>query len=640
MIVERRPHLPALDGLRGLAVVAVVQFHAGHLVGGYLGVDLFFVLSGFLITTLLLDEQQRGRGIAFGAFWARRARRLLPALGLMLLGVAVCALTLASPAQVATLRGDALATLGYVANWRAIASGHDYWALFRSPSLLEHTWSLAIEEQFYLVWPLVVAGVAFLWRRAVPRALLTLSVVGVAGSYALTQLFSHAGNNSRAYYGTDTRAGSILLGAALAAGFACTTSPRSRRRQRSIGTAGWVGVALLAVAWTHLGGDDPFLYRFGFLACGLSAVAVIATASQLPTHALTRTLSWRPLCALGLISYGVYLWHWPIDVIVDSDRIGLDGWPLIGVQWVLTLALATASYHLVEQPIRTGWGNRRVWRLAVPALAAGLAGLLIVSTSGASVAAPRSPAIQLTRSTFSTRNLEIQRSKLNRFVEPTAPRLVLGGDSVAFSLALGAHATRDSSFVVANVAILGCGIGAGVPIDLKFASPARLCHQWPTIWRRAIRVFHPKAIALLSGTWDMWPRRVDGRSLPMYSNALRHSLFGSLETARGIAADAGIPLLELTMPCLHPTPAEIAGIGAGLGERKRVAWINGVYRDFARRHRDVVLLDLGTYACAHRPDPLEDGVHFSPAGARAAWKWLTPRVLVALASGAQPSPSR
>ena len=174
----RLRHEPALDGLRGVAVAGVLLFHGGHLAGGFLGVDAFFVLSGFLITTLLLAEaRSRGR-IALGAFWGRRARRLLPALVCVLAAVALYAAVWAKPDELATIRGDALATIGYFANWRAIATSRDYWALFRNPSPLDHTWSLAIEEQFYLVWPLLVAVLIRGCRvRVAARRVLSISVV-------------------------------------------------------------------------------------------------------------------------------------------------------------------------------------------------------------------------------------------------------------------------------------------------------------------------------------------------------------------------------------------------------------------------------------------------------------------------------
>jgi peptidoglycan/LPS O-acetylase OafA/YrhL len=172
-------HVTALDGLRGVAVAGVLLFHAGHLAGGYLGVDLFFVLSGYLITSLLLAERQATGTVALKAFWGRRARRLLPALALMLLAVALYARLIAQPSDLHQIRMDALATIAYVANWRDVLTHFSYWSLFTAPSPLQHTWSLAIEEQFYIVWPLVVLAVATAARRrggrSVERLVLILS---------------------------------------------------------------------------------------------------------------------------------------------------------------------------------------------------------------------------------------------------------------------------------------------------------------------------------------------------------------------------------------------------------------------------------------------------------------------------------
>ena len=175
--------IPALDGLRGVAVAGVLAFHAGLLPGGYLGVDLFFVLSGFLITSLLVAEHAREGRIRLGAFWARRARRLIPALFTALALAGLHAATLARPDELARIRADALASLIYVTNWRAVVVGNEYWALFRAPSPLEHLWSLAIEEQFYVAWPpLVSAALALGLRRSPTRAR------GLAPLFALTLL--------------------------------------------------------------------------------------------------------------------------------------------------------------------------------------------------------------------------------------------------------------------------------------------------------------------------------------------------------------------------------------------------------------------------------------------------------------------
>jgi peptidoglycan/LPS O-acetylase OafA/YrhL len=375
----RMQHQPALDGLRGAAVAGVLLYHAGHLRGGYLGVDAFFVLSGFLITSLLLIERDRSGTVALGAFWARRARRLLPALLAVLAFVALYAAVIASSTERATIRGDALATLGYVANWHAIFSGNDYWALFRSPSPLEHTWSLAIEEQFYLLWPLLLVAVA-----ATPKRVLALAGGLAIASFAWMQLLYDPASPSRVYYGTDTRLASILIGAALAA-WAAMRGPVRRATSRAVlEFAAWASVVVLIGAWTTINGSSSRLYRGGLLLTAVAVACVIAAAVH-PRRGLTsRVLSFRPLCALGLISYGVYLWHWPLYVWLDERRTHLDGWTLVAVRVAVTLLVATASYFLLERPIRRGAISARTWRPAVPVLAGALVLTLVVATASQS----------------------------------------------------------------------------------------------------------------------------------------------------------------------------------------------------------------------------------------------------------------
>src|SRR3954451_14568507 len=201
-------HQPALDGIRALAVIAVMLFHAGntYATAGFIGVDVFLVLSGFLITTLLLRELASTGGVAFGAFWMRRARRLLPALILVLVAVALFGAFVATDDEALGLRGDLLGSLFYVQNWRFVISGASYFTQFGSPSPLRHMWSLAIEEQWYLIWPLLLCG-----SRAIPRRnlrLVTAVILALAAGSAvlMAALYDQGGDASRAYYGTDTRA--------------------------------------------------------------------------------------------------------------------------------------------------------------------------------------------------------------------------------------------------------------------------------------------------------------------------------------------------------------------------------------------------------------------------------------------------
>ena len=261
------PYQPALDGLRGAAVAAVLLFHGGHLTGGYLGVDAFFVLSGYLITSLLVEELATTGTVSLLGFWGRRLRRLLPALLLVLLAVAAYAAVVAPADQLAAIRGDALATLGYVANWRQVFTGNDYFALFASPSPLQHTWSLAIEEQFYLVWPLVMLALnRRRSARAVARRTLALSLVLAAASFVTMLALADPADNTRVYYGTDTRAASILIGAALAAWVAMrprwtTSDARPRSRSRRVRPPGC----------SRCSGSDSTVRRRGSVAAGCSS---------------------------------------------------------------------------------------------------------------------------------------------------------------------------------------------------------------------------------------------------------------------------------------------------------------------------------------------------------------------------------
>jgi len=274
----------ALDGVRGAAVVGVVLFHGGYLRGGYLGVDLFFVLSGYLITSLLLAETTSDGRVHLLAFWARRARRLLPALVLVLAGVAIYASVLAQPTELSRIRGDAVATITYVANWHFVFGGFDYWAQFRAPSPLAHTWSLAIEEQFYVLWPLVVVAVTRWWKhadrapRAVARRVFLTATAATVGLVAWsTFLWQHSHDGMRIYFGTDTRAPAILAGAALAAWCAWRGPVRSRAGRRALEAVAACSVVVLAVAWTR--SDGSWLYRGGLPVCALAALVVLASAS-------------------------------------------------------------------------------------------------------------------------------------------------------------------------------------------------------------------------------------------------------------------------------------------------------------------------------------------------------------------------
>lgn len=348
--------------MRGLAVIAVLLFHGGvsWAGGGFLGVDAFFVLSGYLITRLLIEERSRAGRISLRAFWVRRIRRLFPALLALLLLVCLYAAFLATPDTRHRLRLDALATLSYVANWRLAASGTGYFDRLALPSPLQHTWSLAIEEQFYLLWPLVVVA-AFRWARRPLRTLLVIAGGAVlASALAMAVLYSPGVDPSRVYYGTDTRAQSVLVGVALAlllagaAGRAAEQSALRRRDRWGLEVAGGTGAAFTAWAWTTSTGGSAWLYRGGFAACGVAVAAVLADVVLVPEGLLSRLLSVSPLQVLGRISYGLYLWHWPIFLAVNGERTSLHGPALLALRLAATLAVSVLSFRFLELPVRHG----------------------------------------------------------------------------------------------------------------------------------------------------------------------------------------------------------------------------------------------------------------------------------------------
>ena len=384
--VSRRvtiPHVDALDGLRGAAVAGVLLFHGGHLTGGYLGVDLFFVLSGFLITTLLLAEGQDREAINLGGFWARRARRLLPALAGLLVGVALYCVFIAEPAELSQIRGDALATLFYFANWHAISTGQNYWALFTAPVAAR----AHVEPRDRGA---VLRGVAAGVRRPARlveaqdarRRCSSSPLLGAVVSTALMVVLYDPTSPNRVYFGTDTRATGILLGAALAA---IARDPRAgavpRPRRVGLEVAGWrrrrrprarVDPPRRTVRPTSTGA--------GSSSAASRRSLVIAAIMHPQRMALGTALGFRPLCWLGIISYGLYLWHWPVDVVLDADRTGISGWPLFAVQTAVAIAIAVVSYRYLERPIRRGALTPRQWYVVTPVLAAALVVVILVST--------------------------------------------------------------------------------------------------------------------------------------------------------------------------------------------------------------------------------------------------------------------
>jgi peptidoglycan/LPS O-acetylase OafA/YrhL len=393
------PYMPGIDAMRALAVLAVFGYHAGldWVPGGFLGVDVFFVISGYLITSLLLREFRGSGHIELTRFWLRRARRLLPAVG-VLIAVAMIVSAIAEPDKIGQIRGDALASLFYFANWHFIFDNTSYFEQFGRPSLFTHLWSLSVEEQFYLFWPLVFAAGMKLFGRG--RLLLGVLAGALASVVLAWILFDPGHDASRIYYGTDTHAIGLLAGVALA----MVWSPTQLRAHKSFGplvgpildAVGVIALGYLILSFAHVHDYDLALWHGGYLWIAIATVVLLAAIAH-PAARLGGVIGRPALLWLGLRSYSFYLWHWPVLAMTRPGvDINLPRGILIPLQLLACLVLADLSYRLVELPFS---GKAKLpqmpehWlRFARPALLVAVLGvILIVGWSGIVSAGNSSP---------------------------------------------------------------------------------------------------------------------------------------------------------------------------------------------------------------------------------------------------------
>jgi peptidoglycan/LPS O-acetylase OafA/YrhL/lysophospholipase L1-like esterase len=390
-------YMPGLDGLRAIAVLAVIAFHEqfGWARGGLLGVALFFTLSGYLITDLLLSRWLATGRAQLANFWLRRARRLLPALFVML-AIVTAWVTLLDRARLADLRGPVAAAATYSSNWYLIVQGQSYFSRFAPPQPLDHLWSLAVEEQFYLIWPwLLLAGLYFIRRRRSAGAVrwLALPTLALAAGSAVLMwaLYQPAVDPTRVYEGTDTRACGLLVGAALAMAWSSGTAGRaSRTTSRVLDVPAALGLGVIAVMIWRVGQYSTFLYHGGLAVLAVATAAVVAAAAC-PGSLVGAALSWRPLRWIGVRSYGIYLWHYPV-IVLSTPANGTQDLPRAAWQIAASIGLAALSWKFVEEPVRHGaigraWHRIRTRQFAglgVPRIAAatGATGAVLVACAG------------------------------------------------------------------------------------------------------------------------------------------------------------------------------------------------------------------------------------------------------------------
>ena len=353
-------YIPALDGLRAFAVLAVIAYHLGMqwAPGGLLGVTVFFVLSGYLITSLLLIEWDNTETINLPQYWLRRVRRLMPAIVLIIVcTAALCALC--DHSLLTKLRDDMWAALLWVTNWWYIFQDASYFDALGAPSPLTHFWSLAIEEQFYLVWPVVllVAHKTGVKRTTMRNATL---IVALLSALEMALLYNPLDDPSRVYYGTDTRAFSLLIGAWLAFVWpshmlgAQKSVHLTKQVRNVLDGVGIVALVALLGLIVFVDGFSPFLYRGGILLASVLTAVVIAVMVH-PASLLGRFAGTKPLVWIGLRSYGIYLWHYPLFLLMNPRNFtGETPWWMYLVQVAVVFACAAFSYRFVENPLRKG----------------------------------------------------------------------------------------------------------------------------------------------------------------------------------------------------------------------------------------------------------------------------------------------
>jgi peptidoglycan/LPS O-acetylase OafA/YrhL len=630
----------ALDGIRGLAVVAVLLYHAGvsWMGGGLLGVDVFFVLSGFLITSLLCRELSQSTTVRLGRFWAQRARRLLPALLILLLGVAAYAFAYRDSIDVGAVRGDALATLFYVANWHFIFSDQGYFVQAAAPSPLLHTWSLAVEEQYYLVWPVVALVVVRRWGS---RALAVVAGAGAASSALLmASLFAAGFSVDRLYYGTDTRAQALLVGSVLGAigthtGEAFSIVPgrwkTGRRNRLLLTTLGLCGAGYLGWAWHALSGQSPFLYRGGFLLVALAAGAVIVSCVTLRGSILAGVLSVRPLVFVGRISYGLYLYHWPLFLVINHAHTGLTGAGLLAVRLLVTLAVATASFVFVEEPVRSGRAFRGHLGLGLAGVGAVIAAAAILLAT----VAPAAEAVATTRGTGLTAAEHAALVSSGAFTTRPVPFLIVG-DSVALTLGVGLYQKARTRYGIHlyDGGTLGCDFDT-VPVRLSgVVGPATPgCKNWRSQWKTDVDRFHPDVVGLLIGRWEVSDHLYQGRWVHIGDPIWDRHLTTELNQAVDILSADGAKVVFFTMPYVDP-PVEAAD-GSPFPENapSRMTAFNRLLVSVADSRRNIVtVIDLNKLVDpdAHYQPVVDgvtvrstDGVHLTKVGG----EWLQPDIL-------------
>ena len=651
-----------LDGLRAVSVIAVMFYHAGFgwMRGGFFGVEVFFVVSGYLITSLLLDERESSGTVRLGQFWLRRARRLLPAVFTMLIAVAVWARFWASAEQQSTLRRDLPWSLAYVGNWGQILGKTAYFSSV-DPPLLRHLWSLAVEEQWYLLWPLVFVG-AFLIGpqgglriRGVVFIGSAVAVMGLTfwlhsrGSRESTvSLFGHVADRTNfLYLGTLTRSSGLLLGAGSAFLWRPWRSTHSGRKGRFLDPLGACAVAGLVCALCVAVLTDGYVYQWLLAVVSLLSMVAIAVVVHPDATAMRSLFGSHVLVETGKRSYGLYLWHWPIFVVGKVYHSG--SWSKFLVAMGVTVLVSEFCYQYIETPVRrgvigkwlsrlrTGDGDRarltQTRRLSFAATVTALAGVALLasfyvnvrhfdaaaggddvafslpveipfgsgSTDPTATSVNAVPSLPIQPGEATTTSAIATTTTL-----PTLPRrLVVVGDSQAHALVVNLPTGIESIFTVEDGSVEGCGVyeeGKAISVIQGYSRTFSKCVGWAAKWGAAAQRSNAEVALVILGAWDVFDVQLADRLLTFGTAAA--DVYYLAELQRGLDAlrvfKAQVALMEI--PCMRPVAVAGGGGVPALPERgddARVAHLNDLLRQAAAADPEHVFFVSGpTEWCA------------------------------------------
>jgi peptidoglycan/LPS O-acetylase OafA/YrhL len=625
-------HRPALDGLRALAIIGVLVFHLapGHLSGGWLGVDVFFVLSGFLITTLLIREHAKTGTIRLSKFWRARMRRLLPAVSVVLLAVLLLAWIWLWGSRRATVSGDVLASLFYVVNWHFIFGNEAYFSTVGAPSPVRHLWSLSIEEQFYVIFPVLLLALTAALRSRW-RISLALGALALISAGWMSHLATSGADVSRYYFGTDTRVFELLIGAGAAVAcikFSWSDWPKFGRL---LDGAAWLGLAI--VVWCMFGLDEknPWTFQGILVLFCLAVVPMVLAATSTSPTTFERVFRNPVLQFFGLISYPLYLWHWPLIVYLERYRGQLSSlWFSVTIA-TLSIVLAWLTYRFIELPIRlrrtmespTPWtvGIRRAILVALPLVV--VVSLFTMSETAKRLSSFQSPTKSGTGSTLVP--------PIYRPSKPASAMFI--GNSIPASLYEAINPMTLSEFTLTESVNFGCDPFNGAKATDK--GPSEItpeCRNWQRVWPQAISVNKPDvALYFVPQTLTLdW--YVNNKRLTFGTPAHDAFIKESLDDVRKKALAAGAKSFAITTLACHEVPTFDQTELINVNDVTRVRHLRELTLNWAKKN-DAGIIDIYTALCDKGyTDTINgevlyaDGLHYTAESGSIMWDWMRPQL--------------